>query len=210
MPKKVTLEAFLRRSKEKHGDFYDYSKVKFVSTLDKITIVCPIHGEFSQRVKHHLRGYGCRECGNLRVSDATIYEDIKRANKIHGQYEYVEESWSCAANKIIIICRKHGPFKQTPHAHLQGSGCPDCGLIKRSLSKRLTTAEAIKIFRSVHGDLYDYSKFEHTTHHGKSIIICSRHGEFLQSTSNHRAGKGCPECKKDVIEMHLENPWMKS
>ena len=110
MPKKVTLEAFLRRSKEKHGDFYDYSKVKFVSTLDKITIVCPIHGEFSQRVKHHLRGYGCRECGNLRVSDARsmTYEDfIKRANEIHGQYEYVEESWSCAANKIIICQHGH-------------------------------------------------------------------------------------------------------
>ena len=29
-------------------------------------------------------------------------------------------------NKIIIICNKHGKFKQSPHAHLCGVGCPSC------------------------------------------------------------------------------------
>ena len=30
--------------------------------------------------------------------------------------------------KVIIICKKHGEFVQTPLVHLSGSGCPRCGI----------------------------------------------------------------------------------
>lgn len=60
--RKLTLEQFLSRSNQIHGNKYDYSKVKFNSVYDYITIICPIHGSFKQRVCNHLNGRGCSKC----------------------------------------------------------------------------------------------------------------------------------------------------
>lgn len=35
---------------------------------------------------------------------------------------------------VIIICRIHGEFLETPHRHLQGYGCPKCGDIPSKTS----------------------------------------------------------------------------
>lgn len=44
MSRKLTFDIFLKRSIEKHGHFYDYSKVRFSTVCDKIEIICPYHG----------------------------------------------------------------------------------------------------------------------------------------------------------------------
>ena len=49
---------------------------------------------------------------------------------------------------------------------------------------------------SVHGDRYDYSKVEYVNAITKVTIICPDHGEFQQTPSNHKGGKGCPECAR--------------
>ena len=43
---KITTESWIQQAKEIHGDRYDYSKVNYVNAKTKITIICPIHGEF--------------------------------------------------------------------------------------------------------------------------------------------------------------------
>ena len=53
---------------------------------------------------------------------------------------------------------------------------------------------AIKQFRMIHGDKYDYSKFNYINGHTNVIIICQIHGEFEQLPSNHLSGKGCIKC----------------
>ena len=52
----------------------------------------------------------------------------------------------------------------------------------------------------LHNYKYDYSKTEYTSAHGKMIIICPEHGEFLQDPSNHAKGHGCWECCKKEIK----------
>src|SRR5690606_16177264 len=60
----TTFETFLSQAKEIHGDKYDYSKVEWKNTRTKITIICPIHGEFTQVPQNHIRlKCGCRKCG---------------------------------------------------------------------------------------------------------------------------------------------------
>lgn len=64
---KTGTEQFIIRSKEKHGDKYDYSKVEYgISGKDPVTIICPYHGEFLQTPKDHLRGCECKVCGRLK------------------------------------------------------------------------------------------------------------------------------------------------
>ena len=70
MPKKLTQEEFIERSKRMHGDKYDYSKVEYKNKDSKVIIICPIHGEFEQVANSHMRGVGCKRC----------YDDSKRSN----------------------------------------------------------------------------------------------------------------------------------
>lgn len=37
---------FIKKAKEIHGEIYDYSKVDYINSGTKVTVVCPKHGEF--------------------------------------------------------------------------------------------------------------------------------------------------------------------
>ena len=54
---------FIKKSKEKHGDKYDYSKVFYDGNKVKVCIICPIHGSFYMTPNSHLSGQGCPKCG---------------------------------------------------------------------------------------------------------------------------------------------------
>lgn len=54
------LELFIKKSKEKHNSFYDYSLVEYNTA--KIKITCKKHGVFEQSPTNHLSGQGCIKC----------------------------------------------------------------------------------------------------------------------------------------------------
>jgi Zn finger protein HypA/HybF involved in hydrogenase expression len=57
------LEGFIARSKETHGDRYDYSKVVWKNVHEKVEIVCPKHGSFWQvPYSHYYNGCSCPDC----------------------------------------------------------------------------------------------------------------------------------------------------
>lgn len=65
------------------------------------------------------------------------------------------------------------------------------------MSKRLTQEEFIMKAIEKHGNEYDYSKVNYINGDSKIIIICPKHGEFLQRARAHvNDGQGCPECAK--------------
>ena len=128
-----------------------------------------------------------------------IDEFIRRAREIHGdKYDYSKVEYINNRTKICIICPVHGEFWQTPNRHLDGQGCPKCGIKKRSAKKTLTTQKFINKAREIHGDKYDYSKVEYKNAKEKVCIICPKHGEFWQAPSCHLNCNGCPECGKIV------------
>ena len=68
---------------------------------------------------------------NLGYSSNSVDLDnnifIEKANQIHyNKYDYSFVKYDGYENKVIICCPKHGEFKQSPHAHLRGAGCPVC------------------------------------------------------------------------------------
>ena len=68
-------------------------------------------------------------------------------------------------------------------------------LLKKDMSKKLTTAEFIKKSQDIHKEKYDYSKVEYVSNNVKVKIICPTHGEFLQRPNDHVSKKvGCPAC----------------
>ncbi len=126
--KKLTTKDFIDKSIQKHGFRYDYSLVSYNTAKDKIKIICKIHGVFIQSPNMHLCGRGCKKCGDM-VSGVrlTNNEFICKANKIHNnKYDYSLINYKNNSFKVKIICDKHGEFRQTPHDHLSGRGCPMC------------------------------------------------------------------------------------
>ena len=63
----LTLE-FIDKAKKIHGDRYVYSKVKYCKSKIKVIITCRIHGDYEQSPNSHLRGKGCRICGEIERS----------------------------------------------------------------------------------------------------------------------------------------------
>jgi superfamily II DNA or RNA helicase len=125
--KRLTTEEFIAKAKAVHGDKFDYSKVKYVNSETKVTIVCPIHGEFEQTPVSHLSGNGCSLCS--RKKKHTLDRFIEMANKIHGdKYDYTKVNYVNNKTKVTIICPKHGEFEQTPQNHLKGKGCSCCNI----------------------------------------------------------------------------------
>ena len=71
---KLTTEEFIKKSREVHGDKYDYSKVEYVNNKNKVIIICPEHGEFPQYPVNHIRGKGCPKCAkNEAIKKITIW-----------------------------------------------------------------------------------------------------------------------------------------
>lgn len=58
----VTKELFVERARNMHGDFYMYKEVSMTGMNNRVTIECPIHGEFEQRAADHVNGAGCPIC----------------------------------------------------------------------------------------------------------------------------------------------------
>lgn len=58
-------QQFIQKAQSIHGNLYDYSKISdFITSRDKVCIICPKHGEFWQRQDIHLSGHGCPKCGH--------------------------------------------------------------------------------------------------------------------------------------------------
>ena len=53
---------------------------------------------------------------------------VRKFQKIHGgTFDYSKVDYFNHTTKVIIICRRHGPFEQQPRLHLRGStGCRKC------------------------------------------------------------------------------------
>lgn len=176
-----------------HGKLYDYSKVNYVNSRQKVEIICTKHGSFFQTPPNHKKGKGCPRCIGRHKTKEQIISEFR---KHHGQkYDYSKVKFKTLKEKIIIICPDHGEFLQKLENHKRGDGCPKCAGIIVDQNK------AIWDFKSIHGERYDYSKFVYKNVRTKGVIICKEHGEFLASRNNHLKGHGCPKCgKKQVSE----------
>lgn len=123
-------DEFIKEATKLHNDKYDYSLVDYKGSNTNVTIICPKHGEFQQKPRHHLLGSGCQKCAiEERSQKRKLSSDIilKRSNNVHNnKYEYLPLDNSNVQDKIEIVCPTHGVFTQRIEDHLQGRGCPFC------------------------------------------------------------------------------------
>ncbi len=198
----MTTKDFIIKSQNLFGDKYDYKKTHYVNKSTKVTITCPIHGDWEQSPESHYKSIGCPKCareGKHKDRIAKCAEEfIDKAKTVHGnKYDYSKTIYKSAREKVTIICPEHGEFTQRAHAHLAGQNCPGCGrigMLQGRENLRKSTETFITEAKQIHGNKYDYSITKYFTAKTDLAIMCPTHGVFEQRPSNHLRGLGCPKC----------------
>lgn len=192
---KLTKEIFINRSNKKYNNKYDYSKVVVDETKplpkQRVTIICPIHGEFEQTITGHLHAGGCRKCGHdsVRRSDDDF---LKEAREIHGdKYTYSKLYVVNNISMVDVTCPKHGTFTQTASQHIKDrQGCKKCFHEQRILKQD----DVIERMKKVKPE-YDYSKVVYKKLNKVVEVICKAHGSFWIRPGNViNLQQGCPKC----------------
>ena len=130
-------------------------------------------------------------------SKLTQKEVLERFKKVHGdKYDYSLIEYFDSRTKVKIICKEdgHGIFEQNPTSHLQGIGCPKCGIVSTSEKLNLGIDGFVQRSNLVHNNFYGYEKVEYVNSTTYVIIKCPVHGDFTQIPASHLSGTGCPQC----------------
>jgi hypothetical protein len=186
---------FIQQAQAVHGSKYDYSATVFKSkrNASRVTIICMVHGPFTQNPMAHLRGRGCTVCAGNSAYTRETY--IAAAREIHGnKYRYDSVVYRNGETHVTITCHDHGPFSMVPSIHLAGQGCRKCADDRRGRKASKSTEAFIEEAKSVHRDTYDYSKTVYINNNRKVEITCREHGAFYQIPRSHLRGIGCPSC----------------
>ncbi len=146
--KKWDNPKFIEKAREVHGDRYDYSKSVYVNKRTKLTIICPIHGEFEQTPANHIRQrQGCPECGKKYASEWRkndyrhfIEESQGRFGNIY-EYPNIENEYINSHSIIHLRCKNCGNvFEKIACDHLTSphGGCLKCYANKSKDEEEIT------------------------------------------------------------------------
>jgi len=131
----IGIEEFIRRSREKHNNKFDYSLVNFISVNKKVKIICDKGHIFQQTPYEHYSGSGCPVCIGYYKSNLDI---IKMFNETHNyRYSYDKVNYTLSKKYVIITCPTHGDFNQIPIDHSKGRGCPKCNTLGKVSEPKL-------------------------------------------------------------------------
>lgn len=199
--KRLTTSDFINRSKEIHGDKYDYSEVEYINNSTPVKIFCKKCGKYFEQIpSSHLLGFGCKECGNKEIWNKrhkmTQEEFIESSKQINGdKCDYSLVEFKNLTTKIKLKCNKCGHiFMQLPYVHRKGQTCPKCRYETTANKLSLGKDEFIRRGKELNGDSVIYDEVEYKNNSTKVKLICPIHGEFWQTPASHLKGAGCPKC----------------
>jgi len=197
-----------------------FDLLSYRGTKNKMNYHCSIHNEGGYICAAAiLKGLGCPKCSNensLHNDDAFckvkhakgFIKFLAKAKTLHGDsYDYSKSIYSRSIDKILIKCNLHGTeFTQRPSAHLQGQGCPTCGLIAASINSSLGLEEFKVRFNDYNKNplvsLVD-SSYKGQEH--KIEILCKIHGKSYITagiTYPHNNNSGCCiKCNRDAVRV---------
>lgn len=73
-----TLDLFIEKSVEVHGNRYDYSRAEYVDIRTPVVIICPDHGPFEMQPVSHYRGTRCPPCRESR-GEVAVRRELEKA-----------------------------------------------------------------------------------------------------------------------------------
>lgn len=202
--KKLTHADFVTRARLVHGNRYQYPE-PYAGSGVPLGIICPEHGRFLQTPNSHLsQAQNCPKCARTEVAQKHKLppeELLRRFRAVHGDaYQYDLSAYVGVHTPISIICAAHGVFRQAPHSHAKGSGCPLCAVPKQqgrnTRRQRHTQLNFAALASNVHKGMFDYTDTVYTHNQNKVVFRCIAHNRILEQTArDHLDGYNpCTQC----------------
>lgn len=190
-----TTEQWKREAEIVHHGKYVYTKSIYTGKDNELIITCPIHGDFKQIAKNHLRGYGCPKCSGMYNYTTEEWIEYARTKQPDADYIMDRVEYKACNEKVCMICPRHGELWIKPSDYLKGQGCYWCG-VESSKQKRLRDKEDfVREANIIHKNKYDYTNIDYKGMAYYIEPICPIHGKFKVKAGNHIVlGHGCPEC----------------
>lgn len=120
MAKKFTREELIDQFNKVHKNQYDYSLVPTDAKSNTvIQVICPVHGEFSTKVKEHKRNdkkaVKCNLCfpNTKRLLQSDVIEKAKEIHK--DKYTYDNFVYTTKHVKTYVTCKLHGDWLISPN-----------------------------------------------------------------------------------------------
>ena len=182
--RKRTTSEFIKVCRETHGDKYDYSKTEYKGWHSKVTIICPIHGEFTTDASVHIKGHNCKkysaDARGLKTRKWNTKYFIRRAREVHGdKYDYSKVYCERYTDLVEINCKEHGVFTQLVSNHVVGKeGCKECFDIKMAAPYFEKHDDSHIYLMRIQGNGEDFLKI------GLSIKPSHRKGEIEHDVEN--------------------------
>ena len=76
---------FIQKAREKHGNRFDYTMVRYWSRGTPVEITCKAHGRFHVSPKRHLstKAGGCERCNRFYYSTNSEYIKVEKPAKVY-------------------------------------------------------------------------------------------------------------------------------
>lgn len=97
-----TIDSFIKKAEKIHGNKYDYSKIKYINSKTKVSIVCPEHNEFWQKPSDHLTGCGCPICKDSK-GEKLISFLLKERNILFEKQKTFGECRNPKTNSLLMF-----------------------------------------------------------------------------------------------------------
>lgn len=111
----LTTEEFIEKAIGRHGNRYDYSKVEYKGTWNKVEIICREHGSFWQVAKFHTGWLsGCPSCakgGYSTLKQGTLYvltsENTTKVGITNLTAKHRADYMNCTSQHNFTILREY-------------------------------------------------------------------------------------------------------
>lgn len=165
-----------------HAEKYDYSKVQYVRTHDKVIITCKKCGDFSQSPAKHLSGRGCPSCRSMK-KDEVYNLALSKGFEITGSVPLSQK------DKVDLVCMTCGTTCTKQLRHLKCcKKCPTC------LIEDMREDKDHFLSRLPENPNYDYTNSDYLGANKPIEVLCKKHGVFQTTPSHLYCGKGCKLC----------------
>lgn len=200
--------------KESFCEYFTYDELKdktsheikpfdgTVERRDKITINCPIHGEYQVIVNTLLNGGGkCKGCSPMNTPEIVSYklEQFKRTNeeKYGNKFTIEFSEFKGFGHPVTMTCNECGyTFKRTPSSHMKGFvNCSKCASKTHGERVTKTNEEFVEQSKKIYGEnAFDYSLCDYKKSNQKVTLICNECGRVfeIEANSHLSRGNGCP------------------
>lgn len=142
----------------------DFSVTEYKNIRSDVDVNCELHGKFTARPAHLLRGKGCKTCDRLAGTNLRAHLTLDQykevASALHNsKYDYTNITE--LSDTISVVCPDHGLFNIRRSAHIsptQMYGCQKCGNVRSLGEERIIKFFKINNIDYIYQKTFDWAK----------------------------------------------------